>query len=87
MKKSAGNACATNAIGQHAQLQWRRSYSTMPPAQSRMWDMVSSAKSSNPPLTKEVFLQERSSTDDRWEDDAYGDQDDWGEDDESDEDN
>jgi hypothetical protein len=52
-----------------------------------MWDMVSSAKSSNPPLTKETFLQERSSTDDCWEDDAYGDQDDWGEDDESNEDN
>ena len=52
-----------------------------------MWDLVSSAKASNPPLTKEVFLQERSSSDDRWEDDAYGDQDDWGEDDESDEDN
>jgi hypothetical protein len=52
-----------------------------------MWDLVSSAKASNPPLTKEIFLQERSSSDDRWEDDAYGDQDDWGEDDESDEDN
>ncbi len=24
-----------------------------------MWDMVSSAKSSNPPLSKEIFLQER----------------------------
>jgi hypothetical protein len=52
-----------------------------------MWDLVSSAKSSNPPLTKEVFLQEHGSSDDHWEDDAYVDQDDWGEDDESDEDN
>ena len=52
-----------------------------------MWDLVSTAKSSNPPLTKEVFLQERGSADDHWEDEAYGDQDDWGEDDESEEDN
>jgi hypothetical protein len=53
-----------------------------------MWDLVSSAKASNPPLTKEVFLQERGSSDDRcWEDEAYDDQEDWGEDDESDEDN
>jgi hypothetical protein len=51
-----------------------------------MWDLVSSAKSSNPPLTKEVFLQERGPPDDHWEDEAYVDQD-WGEDDESDEDN
>ena len=51
-----------------------------------MWDMVSSAKSSHPPLTKEVFLQS-SSTDDCWEDEAYGDQEDLGEDDESDEEN
>ncbi len=52
-----------------------------------MWDMVSSAKSSNPPLSKEIFLQERELADDHWEDEAYGDQDDWGEDDGSDEDN
>ncbi len=52
-----------------------------------MWDMVSSAKSSNPPLSKEIFLQERGLADDHWEDETYGDHDDWGEDDESDEDN
>ena len=52
-----------------------------------MWDLVSSAKSSNPPLTKELFLQEHGASDDHWEDEAYVDQDDWGEDDESDEDN
>ena len=52
-----------------------------------MWDLVFSAKSSNPPLTKELFLQEHESSDDHWEDEAYVDQDDWGEDDESDEDN
>ena len=48
-----------------------------------MWDLVSTAKSSNPPLTKEIFLQERESAEDHWEDEAYGDQDDWDEDDES----
>ena len=48
-----------------------------------MWDMVSSAKSSNPPLSKEVFLQERGLADDHWKDEAYGDHEDWGEDDES----
>ncbi len=52
-----------------------------------MWDLVSTAKSSNPPLTKEVFLQERGSSDDHWEEETYGDQEDWGEDDESEEDN
>ena len=52
-----------------------------------MWDMVSSAKSSNPPLSKEIFLQENGLTDDHWEDEAYGDHEDWGEDDESVEDN
>ncbi len=52
-----------------------------------MWDMVSSAKSSNPPLSKEVFLQERGLADDHWENDEYGDHEDWGEDGESDEDN
>jgi hypothetical protein len=52
-----------------------------------MWDLVSNAKASNPPLTKEVFLQERGSSDNRWEDEAYDDQDDWGEDDDSEEDN
>ncbi len=51
-----------------------------------MWDMVSSAKSSNPPLSKEIFLQERGLADDHWEDAAYGGHDDWGDDDESDED-
>ncbi len=52
-----------------------------------MWDMVSSVKSSNPPLSKEIYLQERGLADDHWEDEANGDHDDWGEDDESDEDN
>jgi hypothetical protein len=52
-----------------------------------MWDMVSSAKSSNPPLSKEMFLQECGLADDHWEDDTYGDHDDWDEDGESDEDN
>ncbi len=53
-----------------------------------MWDMVSSAKSSNPPLSKEIFLQERGLADAHWdEDETYGDHDDWGEDDESGEDN
>ena len=50
-----------------------------------MWDMVSSAKSSNPPLSKETFLQEHGLANDYWEDEAYGDQDGWGEDDESEE--
>jgi hypothetical protein len=55
-----------------------------------MWDMVSSAKASNPTLSKEIVLQERGLADAHWEDEAYGDHDhdDWGgEDDESDEDN
>ncbi len=52
-----------------------------------MWDMVSSAKSSNPPLSKEVFLEERGLADDHREDDEYGDHEDWGEDGVSDEDN
>ncbi len=52
-----------------------------------MWDMVSSAKSSNLPLSKEIFLQEHGLMDDHWEDEADGDHDVWGEDDESDEDN
>ncbi len=52
-----------------------------------MWDLVSSAKASNPQLTKEVFLQEHGSSDNCWEDEAYDDQDDWDENDESDEDN
>jgi hypothetical protein len=52
-----------------------------------MWDMVSSAKSSNPPLSKEMFLQERGLADDHWEDDTDGDHENWGEDGESDEDN
>ncbi len=52
-----------------------------------MWDMVSSAKSSNPPLSKEIFLQERGLADNHLEDETYGDHDDWGEDDEFDEDN
>jgi hypothetical protein len=49
--------------------------------------MVSSTKSSNPPLSKEIFLQERGLADNHWEDEAYGDRDDWGEDGELDEDN
>jgi hypothetical protein len=52
-----------------------------------MWDMVSSAKSSNPPLSKEMFLQERGLADDHWGDDTYGDHEDWGENGESEEDN
>ncbi len=52
-----------------------------------MWDMVSNAKSSNPPLSKEMFLQERELADDHWEDDTDGDHENWGEDDESEEDN
>ncbi len=52
-----------------------------------MWDMVSSARSSNLPLSKEVFLQEHGLADDHWEDEGYGDHEDWGEDVESDEDN
>ena len=52
-----------------------------------MWDMVSNAKSSNPPLSKEMFLQERGLADDHWEDDTDGDHENWGEDDESEEDN
>ncbi len=47
----------------------------------------SSAKSSNPLLSKEVFLQERGLADDHWEDDEYGAHEDWGEEGESDEDN
>ncbi len=38
-----------------------------------MWEMVSSAKSSNPPLFKEIFLQEHGLSDDHWEDATYGD--------------
>jgi hypothetical protein len=38
-----------------------------------MWEMVSSAKSSNPPLSKEIFLQEHGLSDDHWEDETYGD--------------
>ena len=33
-----------------------------------MWDMVSKAKSSNPPLSKEIFLQAHGQEDDCWED-------------------
>ena len=46
--------------------------------------MVSNAKSSNPSLSKEMFLQERGLADDHWEDDT---DENWGEDDESEEDN
>ncbi len=49
--------------------------------------MVSSAKSSNPPLSKEMLLQERGLADDHWEDDTYGDHEDWDEGGESEEDN
>jgi hypothetical protein len=34
-----------------------------------MWDMVSAAKTSNPPLSKEMFLQTQGQTQDCWEDD------------------
>ncbi len=92
IRRSAGIAYARNATGLLAHLQWKHC-SSMKPLSSKsfvedgMWDMVSSAKSSNPPLSKEIFLQERGLADDHWEDEAYGDHDDWGEDDESDEDN
>jgi hypothetical protein len=53
-----------------------------------MWDMVSSAKSSNPPLSKERFLQEHGLSDDHWEDETFGDHEhDENDDDESNEDN
>jgi hypothetical protein len=53
-----------------------------------MWDMVSSAKLSNPPLSKAIFLQEHGLSDDHWEDETYGDHEhDENDDDESDEDN
>ncbi len=101
IQRSAGIVYARNATGQCAHLQWKQCSSMMPlsrlskmacgtwsPVRSQvMWDMVSSAKSSNPPLSKEIFLQERGLADDHWEDQAYGDHDDWGEDNESDEDN
>jgi hypothetical protein len=38
-----------------------------------MWDMVSSAKSSDPPLSKDKFLLELGLSDDHWEDETYGD--------------
>jgi hypothetical protein len=34
-----------------------------------MWDMVSAAKTSNPPLSKEMFLQTQGQAQDCWEDD------------------
>jgi hypothetical protein len=34
-----------------------------------MWDMVSAAKTSNLPLSKEMFLQTQGQTQDCWEDD------------------
>jgi hypothetical protein len=34
-----------------------------------MWDMVSKAKSSNPPLSKEIVLQTHGQDGDCWEDD------------------
>ena len=53
-----------------------------------MWDMVSSAKSSDPPLSKEIFLQERGLADDHWEYETFGDHEhDENDDDESTEDN
>ena len=53
-----------------------------------MWDMVSSAKLSNPPLSQAIFLQEHGLSDDHWEDETYGDHEhDENDDDESDEDN
>jgi hypothetical protein len=33
------------------------------------WDMASTAKTSNPPLSKEMFLQTQGQTQDCWEDD------------------
>ena len=48
--------------------------------------MVSSAKSSDPPLSKEKFLLEHGLSDDHWEDETYGDHEhDENDDDESDE--
>jgi hypothetical protein len=54
MQTSAGIAYVSNATGPRADLQWK----------DGMWDMVSSAKSSNPPLSKEIFLQEHGLSDD-----------------------
>jgi hypothetical protein len=33
-----------------------------------MWSMVSTKKASNPPLSKEMFLQTQGQAQDRWED-------------------
>jgi hypothetical protein len=37
--------------------------------EDRMWDMVSTAKASNPPLFKEMFLQTQGQAQDCWKDD------------------
>jgi hypothetical protein len=34
-----------------------------------MWDMVSTAKASKPPLSKEMFMQTQGQAQDCWEDD------------------
>jgi hypothetical protein len=53
-----------------------------------MWNMVSTAKASNPPLSKEMFLQTQGQAQDCWEDDAEAEDDNGGEaDNSSDEDN
>jgi hypothetical protein len=53
-----------------------------------MWDMVSTAKSSNPPLSKEMFLQTQGQAQDCWEDDDADEKDHEGEaDNSSEEDN
>jgi hypothetical protein len=40
-----------------------------------MWDMVSAAKTSNLPLSKEMSLQTQGQTQDYWEDDDYAEDD------------
>jgi hypothetical protein len=77
--KSAAIVSAVNATGKPVHLQSSLFFSMKQPqgheAASRsfiddgMWDMVSKAKSSNPPLSKELFLQTHGQDGDCWEDD------------------
>ena len=81
IQTSAGTAYVKNATGQRAHLQWKRYSSTKP--LNRLSKMACGTWSpARTPLTKEIFFQERGQTDDHWEDEAEGDQDVWGEDDE-----
>ncbi len=90
---SAGIAYARNATGPLVHLQWKLFFSMKLPnhlfVEEGMWDMVVySAKSSNPPLSKEIFLQEHGLSYNHWEDEVYGDHEhDEDADDGSDEDN